>query len=224
MNKSLVMTLMRKDWHLWKKPIFFFLLLGFAGLGVVVLGHTQYTFIIGGVLLITAIIILACVLVQAAVAAERKEQHLAFVMSLPVTAWEYSWAKIIFCLGTYFIAWALLVGAACYVVLGSPIPDGMMALLAPMFLALACPMVLMLAVAIVSESMQATVIIMTACNIGINFFLFSVVRIHDIASQLDSAAVVFTRPIYTLMGAELLFMAATIGLTLYVQCRKTDFI
>jgi ABC-type transport system involved in multi-copper enzyme maturation permease subunit len=218
------MTLMRKDWDLWKKPIFSFLLLGFIGLGIVVLGHTQFAFIIGGVLLITAIIILACVLVQATVASERKEQHLAFVMSLPVTAWQYSWAKIIFCLGTYFVVWALLVGAASYVVLGSPIPDGMMALLAPMFLVLMCSMVLMLAVAIVSESMQATVIIMTACNIGINFFLFSIVRIHDIGSQLDSPTVVFTRPIYTLLGAELLFIVATVGLTLYLQCRKTDFI
>jgi len=224
MNRSLIMTLMHKDWDLYKRAIISLLVLGVIGLGIVVLGRTQFTFIIGGVLLITAIIILGCVLVQASIAGERKEQHLAFVMSLPVTAREYSWAKIIFCLTAYSVVWALLVAAASYVVLGSPIPDGMMALFVPMFLALWCCMALMTGVSIVSESMQATVIIMTACNIGINFFLFSIVRIPDIGSQFDSPTLTFTGPIYALLGAELLFIVVTIGLTLYLQCRKTDFI
>ena len=224
MNKSLVMTLMRKDWDLWKGAILFFLGMGIAGLGIVVFGRSQFTFIVGGVLMITSIIILGCVLVQAGIATERKEQHLAFVMSLPVTAKEYSWAKIVFCLSTYLVVWALLVGAASYIVLSSPIPDGMMALFVPMFLVLLCCMVLMLAVAIVSESMQATVIIMTVCNIGINLFMFAIVQIHDIGSQFSSPTVTFTGPIYILLGAQVLFIVGTIGLTLYLQSRKTDFI
>ena len=224
MSKSLVMTLIRKDWDLWKKAIIGTLGFGILGLAIVVLGKSQFSFIAGGILLITSLIILGCILVQAGIAVERKEQSLAFIMSLPVTTWEYSWAKIIFCLSSYLVVWALLIAAASYIVLGSPIPDGMMALFLPMFLELPCLLVLMMAVALVSESMEATVVVMTACNIGFNLLIFAFVRIPDIGRQMASATLEMTPQIYALLGAELLFIVVTLALTLYLQSRKTDFI
>ena len=224
MSKSLVMTLIRKDWDLWKKAIIGTLGFGILGLAIVVLGKSQFSFIAGGILLITSLIILGCILVQAGIAVERKEQSLAFIMSLPVTTWEYSWAKIIFCLSAYLVVWALLIAAASYIVLGSPIPDGTMALFLPMFLELPCLLVLMMAVALVSESMEATVVIMTACNIVFNLLIFVFVRIPDIGRQMASATLEMTPQIYALIGAELLFIVVTLALTLYLQSRKTDFI
>ena len=224
MNQSLVLTLMRKDWDLSWKPLLGFIALGFIGLAIIVFGHTQFTFIVGGVLLITSIVILGCFLVQATIAGERKEQNLAFVMSLPVTIREYSWAKILFCFGAYLMVWGPLVGASVYVVMSSPIPDGMMALFAPMFLELLCTLALMVAVSIITESMQATVVIMTAGNIGVSLFMFSILRINDVARQFTSATMEWTPSILILIGSELLFIVATLALTLYLQSRKTDFI
>jgi len=224
MSKSLVMTLIRKDWDLFKKAIIALTALGFIGLAIVVLGHTQFTFIVGGILLITAIIILGCVLVQAGIAVERKDQSLAFIMSMPVTIREYTSAKVIFCLSSYAVVWALLIAAATYVVMASPIPDGMMALFAPIFLELPCLLVLMMAVALVTESTEATVVAMTACNIGFNFLIFAFIRIPDIGRQMASETFEMTPQIHALLGAEILFIVVTLALTLYLQSRKTDFI
>lgn len=224
MNRSLILMLIKKDWDLSKGPVMGFLAMGIISFGIIIFGKTQLAFTIGGVLLISTIIILAAFLVSAIVANERKEMTLSLVMSLPVTIMQYTYAKLSLCLAAYLAPWILLVAAALSLVVNTPIPDGLLALLIPLFLGLMCFFMLMLTVAIVTENQQATIVVMTCCNIGVSFFIFWLANMRSIGDQIESPEFTWVAAITWLVVGEGLFFAACLGAAIYLQSRKTDFI
>src|SRR5262245_37633593 len=93
MNIGMVKRLIAKDWYLQRWPILGGL--GAGAIAVALVGAANETaFYIGFVLLVSVLITVGVQLAMSTVLLERKEQTLSFVMSLPISAREYTVAKL----------------------------------------------------------------------------------------------------------------------------------
>ena len=125
-NTAMVPLLIRKDWYLHRYEI-----LGAVAVGLIALPITVFTgkagFILGVILLVGALVTISMQMAITTVINERKEQTLAFVMSLPVSPREYTTAKILANLLIFLLAWAvILLGALALILLAPGIPHGIL--------------------------------------------------------------------------------------------------
>ena len=84
--------------------------------------------------------------------------------------------------------------------------------------------VLVLAVALITESEPWTIVIMTILNIGISMFMFLIGGIPAIGDHIGGPVPVWNGTAILIIGIEFLIIALLIGVTLAVQSRKTDFL
>ena len=94
MNTSRVKRLILKDWYFNRGAIAAYVVVGLLSLLAIGLGG-EGGFYGGSILLITVLISIGIHLVMITVIHERTEQTLPFVMTLPVSAKEYTTAKIL---------------------------------------------------------------------------------------------------------------------------------
>ncbi|HZI50834.1 MAG TPA: ABC-2 transporter permease [Terriglobia bacterium] len=222
MNGSLVRHMIAKDFRLHRELIIISTVVGFIGLAVVQFrGLTGLFGIIG---FFTTLIVLACILPQASVVMDRKGQHLTFLMSLPISATQYTTAKMLSALGMFLIPWLTLVIGALSIILGSDIPDGLI----PIALVLiTLPLVgfcLMTSVALVGESEGWTVGVMIAINFAYSLCWPLIARNNELRSGFGSSTPVWSPTILTLLGSEFAVIAAALAITYYLQSRKRDFV
>lgn len=224
MNTAMVRRLVQKDWAFQRRPIFAAFVAGVLALVVLGLG-TDGAFYAGSVLLITIVIGLGIYLVIATVLQERTEKTITFVMSLPVTVHEYTAAKLIANLLLYLVPWAALgIGVTIVTLTRSGIPDGLLPFVALMLFELLVSYVLVLAVALVSESMGWTVGAIVFCNLFMQGFMYAVSHNPDIAASMVSNTIVWHRQTILILISELVIAALLLAITWCQQARKTDFI
>ena len=138
MNTVLVRRLIRKDWDLVGRSLGVFFAVGIIGLGVLGASSSRDAELGGAMLMLTSLLLTSSVLVTGLVLHERRDQTLSFIMSLPVTVMDYTWAKVIFCFGTYLAQWLVLIASSIVIIIVSPRPDGILALGLPAALLLLC--------------------------------------------------------------------------------------
>ncbi len=224
MNTRMIAILIRKDVRLVLLPVLLYLLVGAAAIGMMGIAGEGW-FYAGSVLLITALIALGFHPAMATVIGERKDQTLAFIMSMPISPTDYTWAKLIANLLLFFIPFALLAGGVVAMNLASPgMPDGLIPYSAILFCYLAACAMLILAVAIVSESMQWTIIIQVMCNLGLQGIMYGASHMESVKATMLGDTVVWSTPVLLFIGIELALPLLALAATLWLQSRKTDFI
>lgn len=223
MTPSLIGTLIRKDWYFNKHIIAVFGLLGLFS--VYLLTFKSSIFYIGLVLLLSMVILIGALLVFSTVVNEKKNHTLAFMMSLPITCMDYTKAKMIFNLSTYFIAWFILtISTLCVIAFTEHIPNGLMPYALIILIELMVAYVLVLAVALVTESEIWAIVVMTITNIGVSLFMFFIRSFEGIDQHLQGAVAVWNSTAMIIISIEVITAFIIIGLTFYLQSRKKDFI
>ena len=224
MNALLVKRLVLKDWYLQRWPVAGTLAGGIASVALVAAGTAAATYM-GFVLILSVLIIIGVHLAMATVLSERKEQTLAFVMSLPISAREYTAAKMIGNLSMFLIAWLTLVGASVAVILGrASLPDGSIPVTIVMLGEIFVSTCVVLGVALVSESQGWTIAALIGGNLFVNYFIFALFRVPAIAAAAKSEAIVWSGPVLWLLLGETGALLLVITLTFVLQNRTTDFI
>lgn len=224
MNTSIITLLVRKDWYLHRYEI-----LGAIAVGLIALPITVFTgkagFILGVILLVGALITISMQMAITTVINERKEQTLAFVMSLPISPQEYTAAKIIANLLIFFIAWAvILLGALALIFLAPGIPHGVLPFVVIMIAELLISGCLIFSVAIMTESQPWTIGALLLTEFAFNAGGYMVAHTRGIGAYMDGARIVWTAASVGILLGELALVAMLLGLTFYVQGRKTDFL
>jgi ABC-type Na+ efflux pump permease subunit len=224
MSDSMVMRLVLKDWHFQRWAIAGYLAAG--GLAVFFTGiGTEASFYAGTVLLVTVLITLGIHLALATVVTERTEQTLPFIMSLPISPREYTTAKILANVLIFMIPWlTLLIGTIVVINARSAVPDGLVPFTTVILTEIFTAYLLVLAVAIVSESMAWTVVAMVITNLFFQGFIYTVARIPQIARDIKTDHAQWGGPVLTLLGTEVALMVALIAITFVLQNRKKDFL
>lgn len=224
MNTRMIAILVRKDIGLVLLPVLLYVAVGVLSIGLMA-ANSHAAFYAGTVLMISAMMALGFHPPMATIVGERKEQTLAFVMSMPTTPVEYLSAKLAANLLVFFLPWALLALATMALIAASPtIPDGLMPYTAVLFGAIASGALCIIAVAIATESMQLTIATQIISNLAFQGVLFGASNLPAIKAHLHGEVAVWDQAVMAFLGAELviglLFMAAAT----WLQSRKTSFI
>jgi ABC-2 type transport system permease protein len=223
MNRALVSRLILKDWYLARTPLALIAAAGCASVGVLCL-RTEASGFIGLTAAFIVTIFLGVLLPMLTIVTERKRQNLAFVMSLPISPMEYTTAKILSNVLAFIPIWLAIVATVLWMIaraggLGGIIPVTLVLALSP-FVAFC----LLLAVAIVLESELIAMITMGAFNVSYSFYWFFLVRIPGLQEEMKSPVAIWSRPILSILAAEIAVIIVALGLTFFFQSRKRDFV
>lgn len=223
-NRSVVRELIWKDLQLNSVPLIVATVVSLLALGLMQVKR-EIPFFMGMIWFFVGMIVLACILPVNSVVNERKKQNLAFLMSLPVSAIQYTRAKFISTVGMYLIPYLIAISAALWVVYGrhmvpmGALPFGVILLLVP--LVIFC---IIASAALIFESEGWTMAATLFCNstswLTWYFMLRSPVMMADMKSN-----VIVWRPFeFWALAAEFGVTALIFGITFYVQSKKRDFI
>jgi len=224
MNTTIISHLIKKDWQLNQGPLYAYMLVGLVALWLLTVGG-KITFLVGTVLLITAVIVIGAHMVFCTVVNERKNQTLPFIMSLPVSYKEYTMAKIlcnVFVTGT---AWLILLGAMiAFILTTKELPNGLIPYGTLIMTYLLDIFFLMLCVAMVSESETVCIVVMTVVNVTISIFMIWLGGHPGIKPYIEGEVAVWNSTALTLLGIELFFIFVVMALTFFLQSRKRSFL
>ncbi len=224
MNMHMVQILIRKDIRLVMTPALLYFAAGAASLALMGI-KTHATFYAGSVLLITALIALGFHPAMATIIGERKEKNLAFVMSMPITPTDFIVAKLAANLLVFFIPWTLLlIGCSILINTHPTIPDGLLPFSLIQFGSIAVGAVLILCVAIASESMQLTIACQIAGNLAFQFIMYASSNTPAIKDAMNSDTVVWSGAVLGYLGSYAALAALMLIGTVWLQSRKTDFL
>jgi hypothetical protein len=223
MSESIVRQLIIKDLRLMKIPAIAYWLSGLVAIVVVVVG--------GDVAGMTAIILFVAALfgtgvhsAMLTVTEERREQTLPFIMSLPITIREYTSAKLI---GNMLLVggiWLTLSAASCVVFIGEALPLGAVPFITIVLIAILLAYVIILATALIWESMTPTIVAIVAANLCTQGLLWWIASLHGIRSTIGGNAIVWNTTSITVIALQIFSIVALLAITYQLQSRKTSFI
>ena len=224
MNIRMVGILVRKDLRLVLLPVLVYFVIGLAAIGMMAV-ESKAAFYGGSVLLITALIALGFHPPVATVIGERKDKTLAFVMSMPLTPRDYTWGKLAASLIVFFVPWAVLLLVVIAVIAGYPgMPDGLIPYSSILFGAIATSALLILAVSIVTESLQWAIVTQVVCNLAFQGVMYGASNMDSVKSTINGDAIVWAQPVLLVLGLEAALCGLMLVATLWLQSHKTDFI
>jgi ABC-2 type transport system permease protein len=224
MSSSLVRRLVLKDWYFQRWAIAAYLASGALALVLMAL-HTQASFYAGTILLLTVMITLGVHLAIATVVGERTEHTLAFVMSLPISSADYTTAKIAANLSIFLVPWTALSIGTFAVLTGAGVEGRRLLPFAALILMeVVAAYCLLLAVAVITESMGWTVGVMMVENLFLQGFLYTVSHLPNIAAGMKGSHAVWDGTVLAILSVEILLAVSFLGLAFVFQARKRDFV
>jgi ABC-2 type transport system permease protein len=224
MNATMVACLVRKDFHFFRKHIVAYLIAGLVSIGIACMpGFTP--FCAGGVLLISLLTTLGMHVPILIVLGERRHKTLPFLMSLPITPADYTWSKMAACLLIYGAIWSFLLASAIgAVLLADARHDGLVPFILIAFGGCAANAVLILASALVRDSLDKTVRAVVFWNLVLQALIFCAAGNRSIQASMGSESIVWHGAVVAFLLAELLVAAAAVAATFWLQSRKTQLI
>lgn len=220
---SVISHLILKDWRLNRMQIMLSVVGGAAALGLVQMKR-EIPVVLGAVWFFLALILLANFLPSANIVNERKKQNLPFLMSLPISPMQYTWAKVVSSFGMFLVPWLALIAAALSLIVTIGIPRGFIPIVVMLAGLTLFGFTLIAGVAIVGESegwfIAATIVVNSSYGIG--WYLIS--RVPAIQHDMGGPVAVWRPGVLTLLAGELAGVVVILGLTFFLQSRKRDFI
>lgn len=213
LNLPVVRLLIQKDWQLFQKQLALFVLGGIVALALIGLAR-PWSFYLGSLLLIVVLVAAACFSISTALVEERKQQTLAFVMSLPVAPIDFTAAKLGANLLTFGVPFCVLLAGTLACILLTPLPNGLTVLACLLFAYVLFAYSLSLAVAMSVESEGWNIFTMIGSMVMINPFLMGLSQIEAISGGgYREATVSWSAPalgiLFGLLAATLVVFVAT---------------
>ena len=224
MNRSIVRQLVMKDLEIMKIPVLCWWAGAVAAVVLVVLGG-EAVGLFGFILFITGMAGAGIHAVMQTVVEERREQTLAFVMSLPITVREYTSAKLIANLAMFGTVWLTLSVASFVIFVGEEgMPDGRIPFVTIVLVGVFLALSVILAVSLVTESIGFSIAAIVCANIFTQIYLWAVVDLYGIRSVMGGPTPVWNTTAVTILSLQITAIASMIALTYVLQARKKDFI
>lgn len=221
-NFPVIRLLVMKDWQLFEKQLAAYVLAGIVALCFLGLAR-PWSFYLGSLLLIVVMVAAACFAISNSLLAERKEHTLPFIMSLPVSPLDFYLAKLIANLITFGLPFGLISLATLAVILYSPLPNGLVVLALPLFGHILLAYSLSLGVAMAVESEGWNTFVMIASMVLINPVIMLLGQIPAIAGNAKTETIVWSAPLLSILGAQILLSMLAIVATGWIHCRKQAF-
>jgi hypothetical protein len=220
----MIQRLILKDWFLHRWGILGSLAGVAAALAIVIFCGTA-GFYLGLTLLITVLVVVSAQLAIASSVTERKEQTLAFIMSLPISYREYTTAKILSNLLIFLLPWTLVSLASGAILLLAPgASQGLFPFTVIMCIEILLNSCLVSCVAITTESQGWTTTAIIAANVAVNIVGYMIAHIPAIGAGLGKHSILWTNAATMCVLVELALIVLLFAGTYYVQSRKPDYL
>lgn len=223
MNTAIVRTLILKDWYLNRWVILSSIPAGLAALAIVLTGK-PVAFMISIILLCMIVVGVGAQLAMVTTVNERREQTLAFIMSLPVSWREFTTAKILANLLIFLIPWLIITAGALGVLCLPGAGHGLVPFTAIMAAEMLDTTCLIIVAGIITESQAWTTVGIVCSSLGINVLGYVFAHLHGISRYMWRNQVHWSPTAWIVLLAELLTVPLLLGLTFFIQSRKTDFL
>jgi ABC-2 type transport system permease protein len=220
---QMIETLIIKDWQIYQKQLAAYMIGLLVGLTLVGLSKT-WSFYIGGLLLMVMLICVGGFAIQSSLLNERKEHTLAFVMSLPVTPMTYYWSKLLANVAIYLVPFTLVVGGTIFLVLFTPLPDGLLIWMLLIFGFLATNFFVSLCAALVVESEGWNLFVQIGQSTLIGPYIVGIGMFEAIGTNIKTNNIVWSAPAIGIFAAQFAVIALAIAVTRWVHGRKTSFL
>lgn len=222
LNLPVIRLLVFKDWQLFQKPFAAHVLAGIVALCLIGMAKT-WSFYLGSLLLIVVLVAIACFAISNSLLVERKEQTLAFVMSLPVSPLDFTLAKLAGNLITFGVPFALLALGTLGTIWFTPLPNGLLVYSLLLFGYIFTAYCVSLMVAMMVQSEGWNIFVMISSMVLINPFLMLLGQIEAIDSTVRGNAIVWSAPAVAILATEILLGLLALGFTAWWNGRKPAF-
>jgi ABC-2 type transport system permease protein len=221
---SVVKQLVLKDWELNRHFIAITIVCGTAVLALLLLKREPVT-VVGSTTLLITLIFIGCMLPASNILNERKKQTLPFVMSLPVSSFQYTTSKLLSTVGMYLLAWLPLVIATIWLIAGRGIlPPGVIPMAMILLTLPFIGMCLITAMTMVGETEGWNVAANLVCNSSYGFVWYFITRTPSLMRDLAGKVPVWNSAVVTFLFSEVALIAVILAVTYYLQARKADFV
>lgn len=221
LNMPVIKQLIYKDWYLNRKLLAVYIGGGILSLSILSLG--QWQFFMGSIMFITMLVALGNHQLSVTMINERKEQTLAFVMSLPVSPADYAMAKFLSNMVLFFVPWLFLVTITTLVILLTPLPDGLLAFTLLVCVLIAVNHCICWTVTMCTETEGSFLIVMIGLNCMLNPALYFLASSPEIGGFSQGNTFVWTGTATLILICEITTIFLLLFGTLYFRSRKKVF-
>lgn len=222
-DAGMVRKLIVKDWQVYQKQLAGYVAGLLFALGLVGMG-TPLMASAGALILLVLLIVVGSYAIQSSIMAERREQTVPFVMSLPVAPMDVYWGKLLANLAIYLVPFLLVTGGLLALILTTPHPDGAVPWVVVIAMFVLTNFCLSLCIAIAVDSEGWNVFTMLALMTLIGPFIYWVTSLDAITRYSQTDDIVWSAPVIGLLGAEFAVIAVAILVTSWVHARKPSFL
>jgi hypothetical protein len=175
-----------------------------------------------GFLLFLTVVIAFGVSLPMLVLKEHQTRSELFVLSLPVSAAQYSFAKVAAALVAFLVPWTALTGGVVVLTLAGPAPDGGLPFFVALMTFLLGNFCLLTALAVITRSELATIAGILVTNVSVTVFLIQLGRLPGVAGRSRDAAATWSPQILTVLAVELALILLSLALAFYLPSRRKD--
>ncbi len=222
LNIPVIKRLIAKDWLLFQKQLAAHVLAGAFALCLLGLAK-PWAFYLGSLLLIIVLVAASCFSISTSLVNERRDQTLAFVMSLPISPLDFYLSKLAGNLITFAVPFLVLAVGTIAVILFTPLPDGLVVYSMLLFGHILAAFCVSLSVAMAVESEGWNIFAMISSMVMINPFIMGLGQIESISAIARGPDIIFNAPVIAILAAQLVLSVALLCLTGWAHCRKTAF-
>lgn len=222
-DAGMVGKLIIKDWQVYQKQLAGYVAAMLLALGLVGMG-TPMMAAAGALLLLVLLLVVGSYAIHSSITAERKQQTVPFIMSLPVTPMDVYWGKLLANLVIYLVPFLLVVAGLLALILTTPRPDGTVPWVVVVALFLLANFCVSLCVAIAVDSEGWNIFAMLVLMTLIGPFIYWVSRLDGIIQYLQTDDIVWSAPVLGVIAAEFAVIAMAIFVTSWMHARKASFL
>ncbi len=219
----MIKRLALKDWHIYQKQLAAYVLGLLVGLTLVGIGKS-WSFYLGALVLMVLLICAGGFAIQSSLLNERKEQTLAFVMSLPVSPMDFYWSKLVANFVIYLVPSTLVVVGSLFLVLFTALPDGILVWALLIFTYLAMIFCVSLCVALVVESEGWNIFVQIGLSTTLSPFIMGIGQIDAIGLNIKTNNIVWSWPALGIFLGLFMIALLAVGVSSWAQSRKNSFL
>ncbi len=222
-TRQMIKRLILKEFHMYQKQFAAYVIGLLIGLTLIGMAKT-WAFYAGGMILLVLLICVGGFAIQSSLLNERREHTLSFMMSLPLTPMTFFWSKVFANLVLYLVPFTIVLAGTAFLVLFTPLPDGILIWSFLIYCFLATNFFISLSAALVLESEGWNIFVQIAVSTFVGPFMVFIGTIDAIGKKIQSNEVVLSPEALGLFALELTVMLLALAFARAVYRRKDSFL
>jgi hypothetical protein len=222
MNHSPFRELVRKDLVLYRNMMLATLAVG--ALAVFMITRGPLLFYLGSITALCSFIILSIFLVQSGILMERKQRVHHFVLSLPITGWQYMLAKLLGLALAFLLPFVLISGASLLLIASYPPSRGFLPFATTVLMYFPMYFAVLISVTATTRGYGPNTAAIIFFNVGLNLFIAGLLRTPSVGATIQGSEAIWPPVLLWVLAIEFAVAAVALALALRHLHSKTDYL